>query len=298
MSDQPTLRQLEYLVALAEHLNFRRAAESCYVTQPTLSNQLKELEGALGVQLFERDKRRVLATPAGELLTKRAREVLRGVADLVDQARAFNAPLSGPLRLGVIPTIAPYLLPNAMPRLRERFPELQLYLWEDHTDRLLARLAEGQLDLLLLAREAELGEVALLDLFRDSFLLAAPHDHPLAKRKRVRQADLDGERLVLLQEGHCLRAQALTLCSARGAGESREFQASSLSTLIQTVAAGSGITLLPKIALEVEGHPDRGLAFVPFSKPEPARTISLAWRRSSPREAEFRALGKELSKHT
>ena len=298
MSDQPTLRQLEYLVALAEHLNFRRAAEACYVTQPTLSNQLKELESVLGVQLFERDKRRVLATPAGEQLTKRAREVLRGVADLVDQAHSFSAPLSGPLRLGVIPTIAPYLLPGAMPRLRERFPQLQLYLWEDHTDRLLTRLAEGQLDLLLLAREAELGDVSLMDLFRDPFLLAAPHDHPLAKRKRVRQADLDGERLVLLQEGHCLRAQALTLCSTRGAGESREFQASSLSTLIQTVAAGSGITLLPKIALGVEGHPDRGLSFVPFSKPEPARTISLAWRRSSPREAEFKALGKELAKRT
>lgn len=296
MSEQPTLRQLEYLVSLAEHLNFRRAAEACYVTQPTLSNQLKELEGLLGVQLFERDKRRVLATPAGELVTARAREVLRCVGDLVAQARSFGAPLAGPLRLGVIPTIAPYLLPGVMPALRERFPKLQLFLWEDHTDRLLARLAEGQLDLLLLAREAELGDVSLLDLFRDPFLLAVPNDHAFAKRKRVRQTDLEGEQLVLLQEGHCLRSQALSLCSTRGAGESREFQASSLSTLIQTVAAGSGMTLIPEIALEVEGHPDRGLSFVPFSKPEPARTISLAWRRSSPREAEFRALGEELAK--
>lgn len=294
---QPTLRQLEYLVALADALNFRRAAEACYVTQPTLSNQIKELEKNLGVQLFERDKRRVLATPAGALVAERARGVLRAVDDLADQARAFSAPLSGPLRLGVIPTIAPYLLPSAMPRLRERFPKLQLFLWEDHTDRLLTRLAEGQLDLLLLAREAELGDVELLDLFTDPFLLAVPRNHALAKRKRVRQADLAGERLVLLQEGHCLRSQALTLCSARGAAESREFQASSLSTLIQTVAAGSGITLLPKLALGVEGHPDRALTFIPFTRPEPVRTISLAWRRSSPREAEFRALGEELKAH-
>lgn len=202
MSERPTTRQLEYLVALADHLNFRRAAEACYVTQPTLSAQIKQLETLLGVRLFERDKRHVLPTTAGTELSARARTALRAVDDLLDAAKGLGAPLSGPLRLGVIPTIAPYLLPGVLARLRARFPELKLFVREDPTDRLLELLARGELDVLLLAREAKLGDVVLLDLFRDPFLLAVPAEHALARRKRVQQQDLVGERLILLEDGH------------------------------------------------------------------------------------------------
>lgn len=202
MSQRPTLRQLEYVLALAEHRNFRRAAEACYVTQPTLSVQLKALEESLGVLLFERDKRRVLPTAAGRELAGRAAEILRAVDDLVDAAAALEAPLSGELKLGVIPTIAPYLLPGALPRLRERYPELRLFVREDPTERLLEGLARGELDGLLLAREAPLGDIALLDLFHDPFLLAVSEGHPLARRRRVRERDLEEERLILLEDGH------------------------------------------------------------------------------------------------
>lgn len=202
MRERPTVRQLEYLVALAEQLNFRRAAEACFVTQPTLSAQIQELEAALGTRLFERDKRRVLPTAAGKALATRATAVLRAIDDLLDTARVLEEPLAGPLRLGVIPTIAPYLLPGVLARLRTRFPRLQLFVREDPTERLLELLSRGELDVLLLAREARLGDVALLDLFRDPFLLAAPAGHRLARRSRVRESDLIAERLILLEDGH------------------------------------------------------------------------------------------------
>lgn len=201
--ERPTVRQLEYFVALAEHLSFRRAAEACFVTQPTLSAQLQQLEATLGIQLFERDKRRVLPTPAGRELAKQAAATLRALDDLLDTAQCHGTPLSGPLRLGVIPTIAPYLLPRVMPRLRERFPDLKLFVREDPTERLLELLARGELDVILLAREAHLGgKLALLDLFRDPFLLAVPQGHPLAGRRRVQERDLIAERLILLEDGH------------------------------------------------------------------------------------------------
>lgn len=202
MRERPTTRQLEYFVALAEHLNFRRAAEACYVTQPTLSAQIKQLETKLGVELFERDRRRVLPTAAGLELARRAQEILRVIDDLLDEAKGLGAPLTGPLRLGVIPTIAPYLLPGVLAQLRTRFPRLKLFVREAPTERLLELLARGDLDVLLLAREARLGEVAVLDLFRDPFLLAIPADHPMAGQRRVRERDLMAERLILLEDGH------------------------------------------------------------------------------------------------
>lgn len=200
--ERPTTRQLEYFVALAEHLNFRRAAEACFVTQPTLSAQLQQLEATLGTRLFERDKRRVLPTPAGRALARQAGVVLRALDDLLDSATVLGAPLTGPLRLGVIPTVAPYLLPGVLARLRSRFPRLELFVREDPTERLLELLARGELDVLLLAREASLGDVAHVDLFRDPFLLAVPADHPLARRSRVQEKDLLTERLILLEDGH------------------------------------------------------------------------------------------------
>jgi len=199
---RPTLRQLEYLVALADALNFRRAAEACYVTQPALSAQIQQLEEAVGVRLFERDRRSVRATPAGAALAERARELLTAVDDMVDEARAHAEPLAGPLRLGVIPTIAPYLLPPGLRDLGARFPRLRLAIREDPTQRLLELLAGGELDLLLLAREADLGEVVLCDLFADPFHLVVPAGHRLAKRKRVRRDDLAGAELILLEDGH------------------------------------------------------------------------------------------------
>jgi len=187
---------------VAEHLNFSRAAEACSVSQPALSAQIDKLETILGVELFERDRRRVLLTAAGAALLEPARAVLAGVGDLVAGARALRAPLTGPLHLGVIPTIAPYLLPRALPRIRRRHPDLRLYIHEEPTERLVRMLESGTLDLLLLAREAELGAVELLDLFRDPFLLLVPRDHPLARRRKVHEEDLDGEQVILLEDGH------------------------------------------------------------------------------------------------
>ena len=200
-----SLRQLEYFVAVAERLSFRAAAEACFVTQPGLSIQLKELEGQLDVQLFERSRRRVLITPEGETLLPLARSILTQAGELVDTARSLTRPLSATLRLGVIPTVAPYLLPKALPAIRRRYPELRILLHEDFTHRLLALLGDGKLDLLLLALEADLGDVATLPLGADPFVVAVPEGHRFAARKRLTEADLAGEQVLLLDDGHCLR---------------------------------------------------------------------------------------------
>lgn len=199
---QPTLRQLEYLVAIAETGGFHRAAEACHVTQPGLSAQIKQMEQLLDVQLLERDRRRVLFTPAGRAILERAREILRAAEDLVETARVFARPLAGILRLGVIPTIAPYWLPRTLPGLRQRFPQLQLRLTEDPTQRLLEGLGKGHLDLLLLALEAELGDVETLPLAEDPFVVVLPSRHRMARRKRLSESDLAGETVLLLEDGH------------------------------------------------------------------------------------------------
>jgi LysR family hydrogen peroxide-inducible transcriptional activator len=199
---RPTVRQLEYLVALADTLHFRRAAEVAFVSQPGLSAQIRQLERLLGVRLFERDRRRVLATPAGEAAARRARHVLSALDTLVDEAGVHAGPLSGRLRLGVIPTVAPYLLPRVLPAARKRYPRLRLLLREDETSRLVERLEDGRLDLLLLALEADLGDAETHALFEDPFLLAAPRGHRLTRRRRVRQGDLEDETVLLLEDGH------------------------------------------------------------------------------------------------
>lgn len=200
--NRPTLRQLEYLISLAETLSFRRAAEATFVSQPGLSAQVQELERILGVRLFERSRRQVLATPAGEEAARRARDVLTRVDDLIDAARLHRTPLAGPLRLGVIPTVAPYLLPRALPAVRRRHPDLRLLLAEDQTPRLVERLDQGRLDVLLLALEADLGDSHTLELFRDPFVVAVPRGHRLAGRKRIRETDLQDEQVLLLEDGH------------------------------------------------------------------------------------------------
>lgn len=290
---EPTLRQLEYLVAIAQHGSFHAAARACHVTQPGLSAQIKQLEDGLGVRLFERNRRRVLITPAGEEMVARARRVRVEVAHLVEAAQRHDRPLTGRLRLGVIPTVSPYLLPRALPRVRERYGELRLLLREGRTAELLALLHAGELDLLLLALEARLGGVETAALFRDPFVLAVARSHRLAKRKRVSEADLAGESILLLDDGHCLRDQALSFCNQVGIDEQPDFRASSLPTLVQMVAGGSGSTLLPTLASEVEGRTQQ-LGLIPFRGPAPYRTIGLAWRPTSPHAADYRLLGELL----
>jgi len=289
---RPTIRQLEYAVAVAEHLHFRRAAEACHVTQPALSTQVQALEETLGVQLFERAARKVLLTPVGREVVAQARRVLAEADGLSDTARAAREPLAGLLRLGVIPTVAPYLLPRVLPGLRDRFPRLELFLREEFTHVLLQRLNEGELDVLLLALPLP-GEVEALPLFRDEFRLAVPARHPLAGRSRVQDSDLVDQEVLLLEDGHCLRDQALAICNHAGAREASRMRATSLGTLTQMVAGGLGTTLLPKMALDVEGRAG-GVRVIPFTEPTPYREIGLAWRKASSRAPEYRELGRVL----
>jgi LysR family hydrogen peroxide-inducible transcriptional activator len=235
----------------------------------------------------------VLVTPAGEEMVRRARIVLEEVGQLVEAARRYDRPLCGRLRLGVIPTIAPYLLPKVLPRVRRRYPELVLQLHEGQTADLLGSLERGELDVLLLALEARLTGVETLALFEDPFVVGAPSGHRLAKRKRVREQDLAGESILLLEDGHCLRDQALSYCNRTGVDEATDFRASSLPTLVQMVAGGAGVTLLPGLSVPVEGKA-RGLSVIPFGDTPPIRTIGLAWRPTSARADEFRLLGELL----
>ncbi len=293
--NRPTLRQLEYIVAVADERHFGRAAEACFVTQPALSAQVRELESLLDLQVFERHSRRVLVTPTGAGLVERARRILVEVDELVEAARAAQQLLSGTLRVGVIPTVSPYLLPRVLPKLRRKHQALRLRLREDHTARLVTELEAGRLDVLLLALEAELGNAHTLPLFRDDFLAVMPTDHLLARKKSLRLEDLEGEQVLLLEDGHCLRDQALAVCSAQGASELGDFRATSLSTLTQMVTDGDVMTLLPELALGVETRGRRDLAVRPFRSPAPHRTIGLAWRPSSPREEEFHALAESFA---
>ncbi|MEZ5975407.1 MAG: LysR substrate-binding domain-containing protein [Planctomycetota bacterium] len=290
----PTLRQLEYFSALADTLNFREAAETCLVSQPGLSGQIAQLEATLRVQLFERSKRQVRLTASGQALLPKARRVLAEATGLTELAQSFGSPLTGPLRLGAIPTVGPYLLPRILPAVRAAHPELQLYLREDLTPRLLEQLEAGSLDLLLLATDVPLGPVETYALFSDPFLAAVRKDHPLANQDEVRQEQLLEAEVLLLEEGHCLGDQTLSLCQAPGK-EALGFRSSSLSTIVQMVEGGLGITLLPELAVERElaGAPD--LVTVPFPVGGPCREVGLAWRQGSPRAAEFRLLGETIT---
>lgn len=288
-----TLRQLQYAVAVSETLSFRKAALRCHVSQPSLSAQLAQLEDALGVRLFERDRRRVLATIAGQQLVERARKILLEAADLREAARLFGDPLTGTLRIGVIPTISPYLLPTATPLLRRKFPRLTLAWVEDKTDALVHALETGAIDAALVALEAHLGEVETEVIARDVFVLAAPASHPLmrsaapATAKELREADV-----LLLDEGHCFREQALEFCSRARAHE-LGFRATSLSTLAQMVAGGAGVTLLPELAVATEAK-RADLRTRAIADPPPSRTLALIWRVRSPLGASLRALAEEI----
>ena len=292
----PSLRQLRYLVVLAERLNFRAAAQACFVTQSTLSAGIKELETQLGGQLLERDKRSARLTPLGRQVVERARALVAEAGDLVATTRAAREPLSEPLRLGVIPTIAPFLLPAALPGLRERFPKLKLYLREDLTARLLERLRTGDLDAALIALPCDTGELELRELFRDEFWYVARADDPLARQRAVAMERLDSGEVILLEEGHCLRDHAIAACGAQREAAAQGIEATSLPTLLQMVDGGLGVTLLPEIALKAGILNGSNLIARPFSTRVPARTLALAARPSSARKKDLDLLADFLSR--
>ena len=287
-----TFRQLEYLVALADTLGFHRAAERAHVSQPALSAQIQQAEAILGVQLFERNQRRVLLTPAGAVVVARARRVLREAEDLLATARQWRDPYQGSWRLGLIPTVAPYLLPEILPAIGRAHPGLRLMLKEERTPVLVRELAAGGLDAAILAEVPDLGELKRAPLAEDPFLLAAPAHHPLARKRKVSLQDLEQSQLLLLEDGHCLRGQALAVCAKAGAREA-DFRASSLPTLIQMVAAGLGVTLLPALCAPQE-QLRADLALRPFTQPAPGRHLVLAWRDGSPLAEALEAFALEL----
>ncbi|MDH3224719.1 MAG: LysR substrate-binding domain-containing protein, partial [Gemmatimonadota bacterium] len=259
-----------------------------------LSSQVRRLEETLGIPLFERIPTGVMATAAGERVISLARRVVADVDEIVATAQSMQDPLQGTIRMGVIPTVAPYVLPQLMPSIRKRFPGLRLLLREERTDRLTALVGAGDLDLILVAVESELGDLEVLPLFTDPFVLAVSRDHKLARRKRVTAEDLLGEEVLLLDDGHCLRDQTLAICDAAGACELGDFRATSLSTLVHMVETGVGITLLPAMAVETDRRLGRHLHLVPFGPPVPSRTVALAWRPSSRMREHFEALGRTL----
>ena len=283
-----TLRQLRYLSALARHRHFGRAAEDCAVTQPALSMQIRELEGELGAALVERRPGEIVFTGTGLGVARRAENILAATRDLIDFARHRDL-LSGELRLGIIPTLAPYILPRVLPRLQMAYPRLRLEVRETQTKLLLEELAAGALDCVMLALPAEGADVETLALFDDSFLLAVPASDKL--RGRVGVDDVDQRRLILLEEGHCLRDQALAFCGAPHRDQSASLGATSLATVMQMVANGYGVTLVPQVAADTEVR-DARVKLLRFAEPQPGRSIGLVWRRTSPRKADFTALGK------
>jgi LysR family hydrogen peroxide-inducible transcriptional activator len=293
---RPSIRQLECAVAVADALHFGRAARACAITQPALSAQIQAFEELLGLRLFERGRRGVIVTTAGAPVIEQARAALAGLDRLVESAESQAEPLTGTLRLGVIPTVAPYLLPPLLPAVRRAWPKLRLVLREEQTQRLVEQLALGALDLLLLALPVERAGLEELALLRDPFVFVAPAAHPLARgRGPIAESALADQEIVLLEDGHCLRAQALEVCRRAGAETPGRIQATSLTTLVQMVANGLGVTLLPERALAVELRADTGLVARPFKRPAPSRTLGLAWRPGAARAGEYRLLGQTLA---
>ena len=294
----PSLRQLRYLVTLSETLNFRRAAESLFVTQSTLSAGVKELENVLGATLVERDKRNVRFTPLGYEVVDRARKMLAQAEDLVRIARGSQEPLSGLLRLGVIPTVAPFLLPMVLPALREAYPQLQLYLREDLTERLLERVESGELDFALIALPYDTGDLVVRELFKDEFWFVARQDDKLARDKEIAVRDVDPARVLLLEEGHCLRDHTIQACGTRRmTAHHSELEATSLFTLLQMVHNGMGVTLLPEMVIKAGALTGSMLIARPFSHRVPSRTIALVMRRSSPMTTDFDLLADLIASH-
>lgn len=276
------LRDLKYLVALADHRHFGKAAAACFVSQPTLSTQIRKLEDELGLPLVERAPRKVMLTPAGVEAAARARTIVAEVEQMKEAARRSRDPEAGTVRLGIFPTLGPYLLPHVIPNIRERFPQLELLLVEEKSDELLTRLREGKLDAALLALPLDDDQLHAEFLFEEPFLLAVSQQHPLARRQHLDVHELSSQKLLLLEDGHCLRDQALAVCRLFGANEKSEFRATSLETLRQMVAADVGITLLPTLSVKPPVPRSDNIRLLDFSGDDrPSRRIAMAWRRSS-----------------
>ncbi len=294
MTALPSLKQLRYLVALSDHLNFTRAAESCFVTQSTLSAGLKELEKVLGTQLVERDRQTVLMTPTGQALVEPARAIVTATQDLAELTVNVTEPMTGLLRLGVIPTIAPFLLPSSLRLLRERYPNLRLALREDLTASLLSRVKAGQLDFALIALPFDVANLLVEPLFDDDLWIAGRKDDPDVRARRVVFTPSMPERLILLEEGHCLRDHTLYACSASNSGPLLDVEATSLLTLVQMIEAGLGIGLVPEMAVKSGLVNSPNLTARPITKPSPKRTIALVARTSTSRLVDFKALAKVI----
>lgn len=289
----PTLKQLQYLIALHDHGHFGRAAESCFITQSTLSASLRELEALLGNMLVERTRRVVRFTPLGLRIVAKARRVLHEAEELADMARAERAPLTGELRMGVIPTIAPFLLPSVLPRLRERYPDLKLYLREETSQAACESLHRGQLDCVLLAMPFACGDVDSAPLFDDPLLVAfPPGEDPLPER--VEPDELAPGRLLLLEDGHCLKEHALAACNRPELRAGSMILGTSLHTLVQMVDNGLGVTLVPEMAVDAGVLSSTGIRLRPLQSDNAAREIALIWRRGSPRAEEFGLLAETL----
>lgn len=287
----PSLQQLRFLVALADELHFGRAAETCHVTQSTLSNGIKELEATLGVALAERSKRSVLLTPVGEEIADRARRLLADATDLVDAAKRHSGTLRGDLRLGAIPTVGPFLAPKLMPLVREAFPELRVYFREELTESLIAGLKAGRLDAILFALPFDHEGLETIELFEDDYQLATPLDHRLANLEAASGNDLSGEKLLLLEKGHCLQRHALSAYPDAHATPDDSFAATSLVTLVSMVSEGLGMTLLPQLAIDADVTRGARLALIPLTGACPRRIV-LAWRKTSARSKDFAVLAE------
>jgi len=291
------LKDLGYLVALADEKHFGRAAERAHVSQPTLSAQLKKLEDYLGVQLIERNPNRVTLTEAGEQIVSRARRILEASDEVVTLARAHRDPLAGKLRLALLPTIGPYLLPRVAREIRKALPRLELRLYEYQTVSMLEKLHDGTIDVGVLALPVDLDGLESRPLYDEPFTVALPEHHRLTKKTSLRVEDLKDEPLLLLEDGHCLRDQALEVCSSVGMQEKQDFRATSLETLRQMVATGAGVTLLPELASRGAYGSARGVVLRPFVKPTPVRHVGAIWRKTTVRLPAIEALCKIITDH-
>jgi len=291
-----TLQELRYLVALADKRHFIRAAEACHVCQSTVSNQLKKLEGYLGVTLFERNKHQLIPTPIGKEIIERARVALDVVGQIRELARQGHDPMNGPLSLGVIPTLGPYLVPHLLSSIRDIYPMLQLLLREDLTANLMERLLQGRLDALLLALPVHGHDLNVMALFHEAFVVAVPAGHALERKTHISEKELAGQTVLLLEEGHCMREQALAICGSNASNQREELKATSIETLRQMVAAGVGCTLLPGLAaLPGVGSVQNGMVQVrPFPPPAPTRTIGIVWRHHYSRETTVKLLAEVI----
>ncbi|MCU7800829.1 MAG: DNA-binding transcriptional regulator OxyR [gamma proteobacterium symbiont of Lucinoma myriamae] len=288
------LRELEYLVAVDEERHFNRAAERCFVSQPTLSGQLKKLEEELGVMLIDRNTRHVSMTDVGIAVVQQARKILKEVKVVKEIAQSFDDPMAGELNVGLIPTIAPYLLPEIIPELKQHFPRLKLWLHEHLTRVLLEKLKNAELDLLILALPVESDEFSVIELFQEAFWLVVPSNETLSKKNNIQLTDLKEQEMLLLEEGHCLRGQALDICFTAGATENNTFRATSLETLRHMVSEGMGMTLLPELSVPKERSKSDAVHYIPFDEPKPNRRIGMLYRKGSYREEAYQKIAQVI----